>query len=113
VKRNIVFIVVLLCLLTAIVSAEKIYTSNFKKVTDDIINKNDYLNCAQKLCEVMEKRKIVNRLFYSKDITHQIINEAKKLEVYATQNELSDAKASVENIRFLLKSLCRFNESKL
>ena len=116
-KRNVIFIIVLFLLLTAIVSAERIYTNDFKRATGEIIDncgeqRVDYIDCADKLYSLMNKRKAVNRLFYSKDITHQVINEAKKLKVYAEQNELSDAKASVETLRFLFKSMCRFNENK-
>ena len=116
-KRNIIFIIVLFSLLAAIVSAECIYTNNFKKATDELIDgcgedKIGFLNCAEKLCDLMKQRKIVNRLFYSKDVTHQVINEANKLKVYAEQNELSDAKASIETLKFLFKSLYRFNETQ-
>lgn len=116
-KRNIIFIAILSGLLITIISTEIIYSYNFKKITSDTINqcqngqKNDYIKCADKLYNIMKKRKVINRLFYSKDITHQVIAETKKLKVYADRNELGDAKVSIENIKYLFKSLYRFNEN--
>ncbi len=116
-KRNIIFIITLFSLLLTIVTVEKTYTNNFRNITNKTIgqcndsdNSSDFIECANQLFQIMSKRKFTNRLFFSKDITEQIINETKKLKVYATENELSDAKASVENLKFLFKSLYRFNE---
>ena len=115
-KRNIIFIIILLVLLSAIITAEKVYTNNFKKAINDVIERcsgarDEFISCAETIDKIMSKRKPYNKLFYSKDVTHRIINEVEKLKVYAVANELSDAQASVENIRFLLKSMLRFNEN--
>ncbi len=115
-KRNIIFIVTLFLLLLMIVTIEKIYIKEFKTETDIIMEQCDnteqnstLLNCSDKLFKMLNKRRFVNRIFFSKETTEQMINEIKKLKVYATENQLSDAKATIENIKFLLKTMLRFN----
>ncbi len=112
-KRGIVFLTILCSLLTAVVASEYFYSKNLKMNTEKILSEyetsEDFLSCADRLSTLMRDRKIVNRLFYSRDTAEKITSEIEKLKVYAKEQNKVDAKAQLENIKFLYETLYRFN----
>lgn len=115
-KRAIVFLTVLCLVLVVIVSAEYFYSKDLKKHTNGIISvceqNGNFTECAKDLSEIMNDRKVINRLFYSRDTASRILSEIKKLEVFAKGEQTVDAKAQLESIKLLFKTLYRFNANE-
>ena len=115
-KRAVIFLIVLCLILVVIVSTEFFYSKNLKKHTNEIIKDCEtdcnFSLCAEQLRSIMANRKIINRLFYSKNIIKKIESEIDKLEIYAIENQKSDAKVQLKNIKFLYHTLFRFNANE-
>ena len=115
-KRSIIFLIILTILLSTAIAAEYFYSKSLKNEANEIIKKyenadseQEYGECADKLCELIDHRQFVNRLFYSKDLTDKILSEIEKMRHLSRGDNIADAKAQLENVKYLFKSLYRFN----
>lgn len=118
-KRGIIFLTVLCSLLASVVASEYFYSKNLKDNTEEIItacessqSDDRFSKCAEDLGALMKSRKLINRLFYSRDTAERIISEIEKLKAYAEGGNTSDMKAQLESIKFLYETLYRFNANE-
>lgn len=115
-KRSIIFLIILVALLLTAVTAEYLYSKSLKHKANDIISEysdadseKEYDECADRLHELIDHRQFINRLFYSKDLTDKIMSEIEKMRHLSGGDNIADAKAQLESVKYLFGSLYRFN----
>lgn len=103
-------------LLICAVTSEYLYCKSISTEADRIFERfddantaDDYFECAGVLRRFIESKRSTNKIFFSKDLTDKLICETDKLADIAKGDSTSDTKAQLENVRFLFKSIYRFN----
>lgn len=115
-KRSIIFLCILVTLLIAAVSTEYIYCKSISQKASEMLEKfdgaqstDDYYAYALLLRKFTQSNKKTNEIFFSKDLTDKLLCETDKLLHIAQGGSISEARVQLENIRFLFKSIYRFN----
>lgn len=115
-KRSVIFLIILTALLLTAIASEYFYSKDLKQKANIIIrdyseadSEAEYNECADKLYELIDHRQFINRLFYSKDLTDKILSEIEKMRHLSGGDNMADAKAQLEGVKFLFGSLYRFN----
>ncbi len=108
-KRSVIFLSILILLLAAAVLSEYFYSVALENKAQSIIQ-DDSQNTHVRLSELMQDKKALNKLFFPKSKTERIINEINKLKIYEQNDDGTQVLVQKENLRYLIKGLCRFNE---
>lgn len=109
-KRNVIFLSILILLTLTVMASEFFYTRNFKNEAESLLEKcrnhDDFELNIKKAEMLVCDRKFINTLFYPKDIIQKIALYLKRADTLFSNGEMVQAVAEVENAKALLKALC-------
>ena len=112
-KRSIILLSILISMLAGAVTAEYFYSANIVKNAKDIIKTcdktADYKKCAIELKEMLDNRKVLNRIFYSKDKTENLMQEIDIMIDISQIGSIAEKKEQLDRIEKAIDRLNSFN----
>lgn len=118
-KRSIIFLSILVTLMAGAIASEYFYSKSLKSEAKSVIEEyrdadsyEAFEQCAKKLKDIVDHRKVINMLFYSRDITQKMLSEIEKMNLLASGDNIADASAQLESVKYLFDSIYRFNANQ-